>query len=142
MRMFAPAWSIQEYDANESSRIPADALQTEQFYYLGLPNRGGRPDAYRALVQVENLQRKVGTLALGVMYYSRDMAPLPNGAQPSTMRDDFWVPNQTLHLNFANKDKESVSINTGYFIPYEDPIDIELREVKDSLSLPVGFSRN
>jgi len=124
---------MEEYEAYEPKRLASEKLQTNEFYFLGLPNRTGYPDAYRALVQVENLQWTLGRLALEVRYYTRDLLPYTNNTTPSKLENNYWLPNKTLEL--AMPDGREVRVDQGFFIPYESPLDGEFKKVKESLAI-------
>jgi hypothetical protein len=136
MSMAAFEWTAQEYKASEPTRVTIDALQTDEFYYVGMLNHGSGPEAFRAIAKVETLHRSVGKVALSVQYYSRDLQPSRSKAQPGTLPDNFWTPDSVLKLNYSNGDQGR--IKQGYFLPYEDEFDKELRTVFDSLLVPTA----
>jgi len=133
MGIYAPRWSIEEYEAREPERLNAQALQENQFYFLGLPNRTGYPDAYRALVQVEDLQKELGSRALGVRFYTTDLLPHGSGMASGVMQNNFWLPNYTLRL--VMQGGNDVLVDKSYFLPYESLIDTEFKKVKEALEI-------
>ena len=135
MELYTRTWSMKEYEELEPQRLTATTLEMNQFYFLGLPNRGGTPEAFRALVQLENLRHELGQLCFKVHYYTKDLTPSKVGPQTSSLQNSYWIPKGSLKLNFTNG--AHAHINQGYFLPYEDQMDDELRKVFESFSLLV-----
>jgi len=133
MGIYVPRWSIEEYEANEPRRLPSETLNSEQFYYLGLPNKGGHPDAYRALIQLENIQRNMSNVTFGLLFYTQDFQPYNARPVPSVTNDDYWTPQKTVRFTIQNK--PTMYVSKGYFIPYDDPVDDEFKKVTEALQI-------